>query len=355
MDKPYETIDGHHINSPSRLDRRKLCPGSGKMEAQAGPEVGSPEASEGTMLHGRTVSRDFDGLDDEQADLVMQCLNVMDGIAGSGGEPEWVKQEYPMELDDEYGNVLTAGTPDVVTLYPDHVKIIDWKFGRAPVDQDSLQFVAYAALAMANLDRTEVEFTVFQPRVSREPITWEMEGRGVLLDRISEAIEGTKGPGLNLIPSKTACTNCKALSFCPAVEREALQLASADLAVIPPERAAEFYEKATIVGKRVSQIKDEIKRMALDGDVPGIWLKTEQGNRQAMDPMAAAEATGMSTADVLQVAKVSYKDLETLFAVFTKAKDGGMTKTEAQAMLPDKLGDLLVRGNPKVSVVVDKD
>ncbi len=358
MNPPYETIDGHHINSPSRLDRRKLCPGSGPMEAQAGPEIERPEGVEGTMLHERVVSRDFNGLTDEQEMLVKLCIELLHSMDGrfsdyDGPPPEWMRQEYPMELQDGYGEVLTAGTADVVMLFPRHVKIIDWKFGRNPVDQDSLQFVAYAALAMAEFDRTEVEFTVFQPRVSREPTTWTISGRGRTLDQIHKVVEATKGPGLNLIPSQQACRYCKAALTCPAVAGEALQAASAEVAVIPVDKAAEWYQKAQMIEAYAKRVKDEVKRMAVEGDVPGLWLETKQGNRQAMDPMAAAEATGMSTADVLQVAKVSYKDLEGLYA--DKQTAIGNTKKEAKAELPGLLGDLLVRGTPKVSVVIEKE
>ena len=358
----YPTINNHHWMSPSALPRRAACPGSGKMELQfAGDEVESPEAAEGTMLHAAVIpGAKFSGTR-EHYHLLEQCLKLINSYRHGTHAPlfESIHYELSMELLNEDGEILTAGTADVVIVFAQHVVVIDFKFGRNPVSVDGLQLMAYGAMAMQRFEKDTAEVVSFQPRVSGKPQTKDYDDFGFIRAVIEEVILKTSSDRLVLNPTDDGCRYCKAFDQCPAVNITVLEMADVNATAIEPSRAAEFYGKANVVERKVKAIKAEVKRMAIEGTVPGVEIKEKQGRRKITSVLDAsrelsAATSSISGVDVLGVATVSYKALEDMYVHSVTAGDGP-TKKAAREQFAELMEGVTERGAPSQEVVLTKE
>ena len=355
----YPTLHGHHVHSPSSLHRRAACPGSGRMELQfAGDDTPSEAAAEGTLLHKSMATPDaipLAELNAEHRELNIACNKVY--MAYRNGQyrelHESTHYELDMELLDEDGEILTAGTADVVIVFREHVVVLDWKFGRVPVSVDSLQLMAYGAMGMQRFGKPTAEVVIFQPRVSGKPQTKDYDDLETIVDDIAHLIFRTTGDALNLNPTDDGCKYCKAFDHCPAVQITALEVADLDAAAIEPSRAAEFYSKATLVERHVKAIKAEVKRMALEGPVPGVEIKEKQGRRTGFNPVDLALALYVLPSPLQEFAKISYADAEAFY--FDVIADKGLTKKANKEIFADLVKEILERSAPSQEVILTKE
>lgn len=88
-------------------------------------------ADEGSLLHAGVEHRSIEGLDAFQAPLVKQCIVLEDAETVGADE---VFREVKLGKGAEDG--MTYGVIDTLALFRKtrHAKVLDWKFGRIPVD-----------------------------------------------------------------------------------------------------------------------------------------------------------------------------------------------------------------------------
>lgn len=288
--KPEE----HHINGPSTLDMRGLCPGSGYMEINV-PEVETEDSTLGRELH--QVMRDNDNfsqaqgyvytgqnywkyLKEEHLPLIESCFSVLDKLPS----PEYSVQqkEFFVRLDIK-GKRISYGTMDQF-IYSRETKtcyIIDWKFlyGEYELPQYNKQIITYAVgwdrrskfepekyiliMHHPSLHKTHTcEFT-------REELYDRFEELKIVeIINTSQNCIDTETPILR--PSRKACKHCKASSFCPAfrgwIQKQAKNIAKefedkeyiTDAMLV---NAYEFYKNTEMWGKPINlQMKERLKK-----------------------------------------------------------------------------------------------
>lgn len=359
-----QTINGHDVNSPSTLDRRALCPGSGQMELMYhGPDKPNAARDEGTMLHFAANPENVDmvvkdGLTDEQIVLVVACDEVVKSYELGEYKTLYESTHYELEMEllDDFGEIITTGTADVVIVFRQHVVVIDWKFGRVPADINSLQFAAYCAMAMQKFDKPDATAVVFQPRVSRKPIVKDSESLDYIRVDIASIIARTELDGLTLTPTDSGCRYCKAFDACPAVKSTALAIRDVPTSLVPAERAREYYEKAGIVIKAAENIKDAIRPMVIAGEVPGMEAREVQGKRTVpLTRLLEADLSPIITDDELRaLSTVPYKALEDI-AVKAVMAEGNLTEKAARETFADLIEDHVKRGKPSTRIVLKKE
>lgn len=139
---------------PSMLGRAELC-GLAPVLAAAYPETSS-QADDGTETH-RQIKAALTGgtLEQLNPEATAAVAYVNGLISQMPGVQVYV--EHPLILrDPENGEVLTAGTGDVVLVYGDNVLSVDWKTGRQdglPHPNENKQIRAYAAAAALEFDK----------------------------------------------------------------------------------------------------------------------------------------------------------------------------------------------------------
>jgi hypothetical protein len=83
------TPEQHHELGPSTLKYVEICPGYRSSDET------NIFAEEGTMLHSATENKCFDGLNDEQKELVTKCL---DYLAPLEKDADKIEKEVRVEI-----------------------------------------------------------------------------------------------------------------------------------------------------------------------------------------------------------------------------------------------------------------
>ena len=343
------------ILRPSALQQYSACPGSYKMQLGFPPET-SPEAEEGTMLHERVRRNDTDGLDVEQAGAVEECRQFLEDTIRDSGLAT-ATFENPLEIHDEDGSLLTKGTADVLlTGKGDTCAVIDWKFGRVPVEDaaTNLQLAAYALGAMQLIKAQSCTVHVFQPRIKKHT-QYTFSKPEAILQNIQKVISRAKSDAL-ILRAGEACRYCKAKAVCPAFRRQTDALAilrdNAD-ALATPERLAEYYAKTQIVKKFCTQIEDAMKAYLDEhGECAGYFYKEIAGKREVSDIAGLCVAVdGLIThSEFLDCCTASTSKVEALFVekltAAATANGGNITKKDAKAKFEEVAAAFIQRGTP---------
>ena len=190
----------------------------------------------------------------------------------------------------------------------DVLNVIDFKYGKGVevTAEDNPQMMLYALGAvmdyMSIYDIFTVRMTIVQPRIKREPDTWEIEGRDLL--RWAEAVVkpaaklAAKGEGE--FREGEWCRFCAARGNCRARAEANLQLARMDFRQ-PPELTDDEVAEALETGQRLKAWLSDLEEYALsaclDGkEIPGWKAVAGRSVRAWSDADAAftaAKAAGV--------------------------------------------------------------
>ena len=149
---------------PSSLHRRERCPGSGKLEAEAGPRPDTDDSDMGTRLH-EAVSLGIkfpDNRNDIRAELdqpetekVNQCWDEAAKFWNqlTPGQRKRAKVLVEKPVDCRMIGIDHDGTPDFAVIVPQTdeemgiIGVLDWKMGFSYVSpaKYNLQLMAYAS------------------------------------------------------------------------------------------------------------------------------------------------------------------------------------------------------------------
>ncbi len=340
------------ITSASNLHRRKACPGSQRLEAQC-PEIESDDSKEGTMLHELLAqaqkskgAKEFTNVTDDQSYCLKFCLEKTKELEDLyiNQDCEKLFRETETELfwmhpDNVFGHA------DLLAIDEDTALVIDYKFGRIPVDsaEANLQLRAYACMASFNHGPEKVIAAIIQPRVeaNKRVTVVEYSMSDILAARaeIKTILEACEKPDAPLKPSIDACHYCRAKGICPALHQEANEIQLLDEKSITVRNAAEIYRKAKMVEKHVDAIKARVfltVKSAVDMgfEVEGITLKPGTKRRVITNAQTAYHSVQHIISPEAFTAACSVKigDLEEAFRAAT-GKASKAAKEELATLL----------------------
>lgn len=339
----------HHRYGPSSLKLRGVCPGwhndnSGDSQA----------ADEGTLLHAAAETGNIEGLDQDQTELVMQCIELVD--AESIGFPQ-----KHTEVQLSILNGYTFGTADVLLVSADGTaaKLIDFKFGFVPVDhaQFNVQGWAYVLGALEMFPTVQtVEVIFISPRLAkthRHKFN-RMTDRPFLEAAIRAIIaKADCHTDADLYPTEEGCQYCGVRGTCPAITSKAMVIAKRyapleivdevhSSQIVDPTYMAKMYAMATVMEKWADSVKKHAKEMVMSGQpIPGYVLRERRGVRKIVDPLAAYQAAleinpEIEPESILALSTIPVAGLEKLISDGLEKSDRSETIARFNQLLSDK-------------------
>ena len=320
---------------PSSLGRVRLCPGSVSLSEKLIREgkvksSGSPEAMEGTLLHRCVEENDIPPeLNEEQISAVQKCMDYKADRTQQAYPDSQVYEVYnekALHLYDTregFGHLL-SGTIAYLGFEGRSGFIIDWKFGRLPLPEESvmLQLACYSAMAMQHYELETVSAFVYMPRGGWEyKVKFEGGADHLIENIIKPVIAEAEKEDAPRASSFEACQYCTALLRCPeAMENvEALQRISnkGQGPVIDPETVDQTIEKIKISEKIGKAYLAEAKKYYEDGGSSQNWgmisrkgsLKIDGGTRSVYDLVSR----DLTQDEFMTICRVSLPKLRKLY------------------------------------------
>lgn len=384
--------DEHARLSPSASERWLSCPASVRLVAELDvDDKGSIYAQEGTLAHALAEiegSREFRKIDDKtyikrhrawvkEATAFGLTTEQRDAMAAHVDDLLHLihdrLEEHPhsvvfFEQRMDTGVPTCWGTSDVVIVSPEHVEIIDLKYGQGvAVDaKDNPQLRLYALGALDTfgdlLGETEaVRVTIFQPRVnstSAEEMTADdlRAWRRRVIPIAQEALDGSDRFG----PSEAACRWCPLAGQCrPQMEWATAQDFDSDPDVLTPEEIGEILGSLGAIKKWCEQVEARALDLAYSESkpIPGYKVVMSGSQRQIVDPEGAVARLvelGFSRDDLVTTKIKGFGDIDALLKSLPKIKPEG-AKRERYQKADDVLGDLVGKTTGKPSLVSEDD
>jgi hypothetical protein len=317
------------------------------------PERDSEEARQGTRLHAALALRlqgaagDAETLDESEDELVTKAIAFLEGIAA--GTPS-IQVEVPLRLYKDK-RILTTGTADLVASWEKEAVLIDWKFGRAPLNVTAVTFqlAAYAAMLMKTRPHLErVKAYAFQPATMAQYEATFSQGEVTgIIERIRLVIAATETEDAPFVASLEACVYCRALPTCAAAAEfsERGLVESEPKLPIAPERLADLLERASLCQKRIDQVKELATTLAKEGMViPRHSLVTRRGNAYIAEPMAVFqnEKELCGEKELLNLFDLPFQAFKSLW-VEKFAPKTGCSKKDAENAFEKMLGAYIAR------------
>jgi hypothetical protein len=342
----------------SKVGLISLCPGSHQLSA-AVPDAyalkESDAAAMGTTLHACMAAVEpyehgvAFGLPDYELGLITRAIDWEDStvrtfIAGHPGGNHSTEAEHafpPIALDGVPQDLHPTGHADRMVWNDEHGLIIDYKFGRAPLEREILapQLLTYAAAMLDEYPRLlAVEVVAYHTIEDAE--YYEVVNRSDLVaikGRLAAIILATQEKAPLFVPGRLQCQHCPASGVCDVAHREMRQLvrlAGRSLAEKSPEDRARFADMCKLVRGLADTGLDAVKGQLqiAPGSIPGWRLKERQVRvieNQRGAVMALTEL--IETEDFLDTCRLSITKLEGVF-VEQHAKLHGVTKKDAKAV-----------------------
>ena len=221
-------MPGEHARlSPSAADRWFACPGAPDAE-QGLRDTPSPAADEGTTAHAlletalgaRQAPSDCTDIPGVNPEMIQHVTAAWRLVAGMQAGCDRLAIEMKVDPGKVFKRDDLWGTSDIVIEHGNHLTVLDFKYGRWPVDPvNSKQLQIYAVGAAAqSLQRIE-SFTlgIIQPRTAGPPLKlWQVDRVGMtgFAKQLGQAAEATDGSAA-LRVTGDHCKFCKARSICP--------------------------------------------------------------------------------------------------------------------------------------------
>jgi len=254
------TVD-RALTTPSNLHRRKLCPGSARMEKGCS-DNDTADARRGRLFHRYWTNPNYERelLTPDERDLLLRSdqlhADVL-GVLNFAGMPTMHVEETITGL-----NGRLTGTPDLIYKWPQHnaALVEDLKSGFAVVERAelNLQLRGYAVLAADNYEPLDTVYvSILQPRLwsPSERTTLAQYNMDELLrsaQEINGIIDRTEDPKAPLVAGEDQCRYCRAKLICPAF-RKAVGM---PLAKFKTEEALSKAKREAEIERRVKRCND---------------------------------------------------------------------------------------------------
>lgn len=239
------------------------------------------------------------------------------------------------------------GTSDAIIVSPQHVHVIDFKYGQgvAVSAERNPQIMLYGVGGLEEygdlLGEVEiVKMTIYQPRLGRQS-TYSLLPASLLAwrDEIRPIAERALGQDAEFGPSPEACRWCPVAATCRArLEYETKHDFATQPEHLTPEEVGEILEQIPSIRAWCDAVeKWALNRVYSEGKpVPGWKVVLGNGRRSIQDSAAAIQTLIDAGYTAEQVANFSTKPI------------GELEKLVGKKELPLLLGDLLVKkeGNP---------
>lgn len=311
----------HAKHGPSSLPYKSKCSHYDSVDE---PGEYKPAAEEGTLLHLATETGDLSSLDEEQSDCVNLCLSYRDSL---------IKKDSIVMLEEKvWVNDITWGTADVSIITGDHADVVDYKFGRNPVDSAEVNLQGWAYL-LGLWDhpkgrhcttgtihfllprRNEVSYATFDRADSEEE----------MLEKISAVVTMAEDPS-SPYTTGTHCRYCSLKADCPAFTNHALQhLPKAEALPIAnpeefslanPDNVAKLLDLKPIMEDFFKRLNKKALEHVLQGnEIPGYELMSRSSSRTLRDVAsvwATVEEYGVDQFEFLDKCRINIKDLDSL-------------------------------------------
>ena len=284
----------HALLSPSSANRWINCPPSALLNAEAG-DRDTVFTREGTLAHAVAelkarkyfLTRDHVMIteqmwefrsnelwQDEIDGYTHDYLEALKDIAATFPKKPYIALEQRVDFSEYVPEGF--GTADCIMIGGEVLHIIDFKYGKG-VDvsaEDNPQLKLYAVGAilqyMAFYDIFTVRMTIVQPRIKREPDTWEIAARDLLRwaeDVVKPAAAlAVKGEGA--FQEGDWCRWCAIRGNCRARAEAQLELAKLDFKQ-PPELTDEEVGRALTLGRRLKTWLSDLEDYALTACLNG--------------------------------------------------------------------------------------
>lgn len=318
----------HAQFGPSSLKNRELCPGW-----RPDRNSDTSAADEGTMMHLAAETGDVSRLNAEQLDCVTKCLNYT--APYEKGALEILKETRLDILDG-----LTFGTADRVVIRElpsnsrgQHAHLLDWKFGRAAIDDAEYNRQGWAYLLGIFAKFPAVELVTVHFLVPRRDEILRHTFKRSDIPRIELVIrtiiercktfDETKDPSM-LNPSEHACLYCGAKGKCPKLHDSALTLAKkyAPLEVVDETHSSQITDpnemaKALTLARILEKWCESVKKHANDfvnngAEIPGYERAERAGTREINNPILALPVLQefLTPEEIISASKLSISKLE---------------------------------------------
>lgn len=313
----------HAVLSPSAAERWLECPASIRMETLVPPEAESEYAREGTIAHtlaelkaslefGMITNAQFvarrkrwyvehrDVIDQDEVEIEMERHTDAYVDLLRDRMSLYPNSTLLLEQRMDTGVPSCWGTGDAVICSPEHVEVVDFKYGAgvAVEAEGNPQLRLYALGALDTfgdiLGETQtIRITVHQPRMNHI-LTDEMSPADLLAWRedIIPIAESALGDDAPFGPSDTACRWCPASGRCKAQLEDVFSIPfEQDLETLTPEDFSSFLGKR----KMVQDWLNAFEAAALDTaysqgvPIPGYKVVLSGGQRSVRDQARALE------------------------------------------------------------------
>lgn len=265
--------------SASSLFRLALCPASWQAESRCPAPPASPAAATGTALHAH-MENGTDPEDSNEAEALLWCRTqeslLLESLLGTTS-PTTHREQRLWAADESF-----SGQADVIYIHGSAALIVDYKFGRNPVEpaESNWQLRALSLLTLQNFATVDTVYsTILQPFLSRTTPTCVSYTRSQLSDlsaAVKSALEAANSPSPAFSPSLHACRYCRALPTCPAASQHAHSIEQYHTwQLLPLSDRAELYHRAQLAKKLAADV-ESLARADLESGLtlPGLKLKT---------------------------------------------------------------------------------
>jgi len=359
----------HSLLSPSSAERWISCPASVRLSETLPEPPESAYALEGTAAHAlaeqtaRAALLGGEPLFDAWSETYAEHITDLDELIGHVKAYVDLLAErlaaYPnsvlmLEQRLPTGVPQSWGTSDAVIVSPQHVEIVDLKYGMGvrvdPQDNPQLRLYAVGALeAYGSLlgEVTEVLMTVHQPRLEHTA-TATMTPDDLLAwrDSIIGVAETALGDDAPFGPSEAACRWCPARGQCKAqMEWATRQDFAVKADVMTPAEIADALDQLPAIEDWVKALKDHALDLAYAQgvDIPGYKVVMSGGRRSFTDEAGAIESLRKMGYEDVEVADVKIKGI------------GAIEKLLGKDAFAAQMEPYVSKSEGKPSVVPDTD
>jgi len=351
----------HALLSPSSASRWINCPPSALLNAEAG-DRDTVFTREGNLAHAVAelkARKHFIGMGPQKYGAALRKLKAgelwqdeMDGhtdayldalkdIAATFAERPYVALEQRVDFSEYVPEGF--GTADCIMIGGEVLHIVDFKYGKgvevSAEDNPQLKLYAIGAIEqyMAFYDIFTVRMTIVQPRIKREPDTWELPARDLLrwAEDVVKPAAALAAAGDGEFAEGDWCRWCAVRGNCRA--RASANTVLEDFGMKqPPLLTDEEVGRALTLGRRLKTWLSDLEEYALTAclngsDVPG-WKAVEgRAVRAWTDQDAAFKAAKLAGVPEEMLYKREPVSLAQLEKIMGK-KDFAKVFTQPKAM-----------------------
>jgi hypothetical protein len=293
--------------SASAAKRWVNCVGS-HLAQQGIIQPESDDATEGRMLHKAVEQMGADNLTDDQKYLVGYCVGMTDtlcrqhlgmGLAQLDALMLATREVRLWERSGDRKGFAYSGQADLMANDGNgRVLLVDYKFGRLPVDaaEDNMQLAALAVLADSNLPIkvTSVTVAIIQPRADEAHRVTVATCTAEHIHQARQHLVAAAERAMRPAQPRTAgdwCRYCAAMATCPAAVAQVGSVVAIDHQQIVP--TGDLLERCELAEMVIDAIRKRAKEVLAQGsEIPGWRLKEGATVSSVADPAKAWSAIG---------------------------------------------------------------